>query len=70
MNRYFVPLGRIADYAHPAPQRTAYRAGRSWDSNYEFRVWTSRGAMLQACAMGRGELGSKAWKPFDERWSK
>lgn len=66
MKRYYVPLGRMADYPHPAPDRTATRGGRAWDSNIECAVWTSRGAMLQACRMSdTGILGqSRPYKPL------
>lgn len=66
MKRYTVPPGRVADYPHPAPDRTARRAGRSWDSEDQFQVFTNRAAMLKACEISeRGAaLGSNPWRPF------
>ena len=58
MSRYFLPLGRAAAYPHPAPERTASRAGRSVFADSEFRSWPSRRAMIEACRMGGG------WKPL------
>ena len=65
MKRYYVPEGRMADYAHPAPDRTATRHGKSWDSDRECAVWPSRGAMLQACKMSdTGVLGNRPFRPL------
>lgn len=61
----YVPLGRCAEYVPPAPERTAYRAGKSWDSPYEFRAWPSRGAMLEACRMSdTGKIGAQPWRDY------
>ena len=65
MKKYFVPLGRRADYQHPAPERTAYRPGRGVFDDDLYQVWPSRGAMLQACKMSNtGVLGARPWRPL------
>lgn len=60
MKRYYVPLGRMGDYEHPAPERTAYRRGEGMFADMCCQVWPSRGAMLQACKMG----DTHVWKPL------
>jgi hypothetical protein len=65
MKRYHVPLGRRADYPHPAPERTAYKSGKGIFDDDTYQVWPSRGAMLQACKMSdRGILGNAPWRPL------
>lgn len=64
MRTYFVPLGRIADYPHPAPERTAYRPLPGMFSDYEFKVWASRGAMLEAVRMSESGEGPRKWSPL------
>lgn len=65
MRDYFVPSGRMQDYNHPAPDRTAYRAGARWDDDYRFKVWTNRPAMLAACRMSdKGIPGARPWRPL------
>ena len=64
---YYLPQGRMYNAgAHAHPERTAYRMGRGVFSDVEFKVWTSRAAMLTACAMSeRGaELGTPRWRPL------
>lgn len=63
-NLYFVPMGRMNDHPHPHPDRTAYQTGRTLFDDYRFRVWSSRGAMLQACKMSEDAYGSFRWKPL------
>lgn len=64
MRSYSVPMGRMADYAHPHPERTATRAQRiGWD--IECKVWTSRAAMLEAVRMSdTGKLGARPFRPL------
>ncbi len=66
MKRYCVPWVRLRDWPHPHPDRTAYKpAGGHLNFDYLCAVWTSRGAMLQACKMSdTGEFGNKPWKPL------
>lgn len=63
---YKVPIGRLQDYKHPHPDRTAYKnTGVGMDFDVTCQIWTSREAMLQACHMSdTGELGNKPWKPL------
>ena len=63
MKRYHVPLGRRADYPHPAPERTAVKPGRGVFDDDVYQVWSSRGAMLQACRMSASGAGDK-WRPL------
>jgi len=68
-NRQSIPMGRIAEFRPEHPERTSIRPGKSWDSDYEIRVWPSRGAMLTACRMTHGPLGCSIMKPWtDTRW--
>ncbi len=63
----YIPLGRLVEYVPEHPERTTIRAGRSWDSDYEVRVWPSEGAMLTACRMtNKGVLGERPLKPWTE----
>jgi hypothetical protein len=65
MKRYAVPLGRLHDWTHPSPDRTAYTTGGSLDFDAHCQVWPSRGAMLTACRLSQtGVLGSRPWKPL------
>ena len=66
MKTYWVPLGRIGDYAHPDPKCTAYQAGLGALTDYRFQVWTSRGAMLEAVRMSERGMGPH-WKPLVKR---
>ena len=62
MKLYTVPMARLNDWKHPAPERTAYKL-TEWD--YTCQVWTNRTAMLLACKMSdTGELVNKPWKPL------
>lgn len=64
-NRYFASLGRMTDTHHPAPERTAYKAPLACFADYEFRVWPSRAAMLQAVSMSeRSAPEVPKWKPL------
>jgi hypothetical protein len=64
MRRYSVPLGRRADYPHPAPDRTAYRAGAGAFSEDIYQVWSNRAAMLKAVEMSQRGAGLNQWRPF------
>lgn len=57
MKRYYSPAGRLPDARkRPDAGRTACRSGRSWDSDVECMVYTSRAAALAAVEMSkRGE---------------
>ena len=64
-NKYFVPFGRLQDFNHPAPERTAFKSGQCWDSEFICQIWPSREAMLQACKMSNtGELGKRFFRPL------
>ena len=59
-------MARLHDWTHPHPERTAYKEfGLGIDADFLCQVWTSRGAMLQACKMSdTGELGNRPWRPL------
>lgn len=64
-----LPLGRLPEHRPAHPERTAYKAGRGWDSDYTIREWPSEGAMREACRMSNtGKLGSNPWRPWPEAW--
>ena len=48
MKKYFVPLGRLQDYPHPAPDRTAVRFGKGMFSNVTCIIYPSREFMKNA----------------------
>jgi len=52
MKKYYVGLGRMNDYKHEAPERTAYKVGASLFSDYEFIVFPSRQFMANAVKKG------------------
>ena len=63
MKRYAVPAARLHDWKHPAPERTAYRAGSGMDFDMHCQVWSNRAAMLQACKMSdTGVLGARPFR--------
>lgn len=62
MRTYFVPSGRMQDYPHPHPERTAIRQLKLF-SDVECRVWSNRAAMLQM--LKKQERG----EPRYDRWS-
>ena len=64
MKSYTVPMGRLQEMTyHPKPDCTAYQMGKDFDAIC--KIWTSRGAMLQAVKMSdTGILGSNPWKPL------
>lgn len=64
MRPYSVPLGRLAEYPHPAPDRTVYRQVR-WDSDCYCKVWTNRAAMARMIRMQqRRESRPDDWRPI------
>ena len=52
MKTYFVPLGRMKDYPHEAPERTAYKIGKNICADYKFTVFPSREFMKNALRKG------------------
>ena len=68
MMTYFVPVGRMADYAHPAPDVTAYRPATQLFGDNICRVFHSRAAMLAACqSSADAELWQPRWVPLMKR---
>jgi len=70
-NRFSIPLGRIADSLDKIkhPERTSYRSGPGVFSDFNFKVWPSRGAMLTAIDMQERAGTTNAWKDFSKsRW--
>jgi hypothetical protein len=66
---YYLPVGRAFEQGapHPHPERTAYRSGVGVFSEFEFKIWASRAAMLQACAMSEKGVDSRYyWKPLQK----
>lgn len=51
MKRYTCPLGRRADYPHPAPERTAYRRGTGMFADDVYQVWPNRASMAKSIRM-------------------
>lgn len=51
MKHYFVPLGRRADYPHPAPERTAYRCSARLGVDDYYQVWPNRTSMARSIRM-------------------
>jgi hypothetical protein len=65
MKSYRVPVARLNDWCHPAPERTAYRHGQGIDFDVTCQLWSNRAAMLQACKMSdTGALGARPWRPL------
>jgi len=52
MKKYYVSLGRMNDYKHEAPERTAYKVGHTWDADCTFIVFPSRQFMVNAVKKG------------------
>jgi hypothetical protein len=64
-NMYTCPGGRLADWPHKAPERTAYRMGAGLNFDAHCVVFTNRAAMLQACRMSEtGTPGSRPLRPL------
>lgn len=65
MKHYTVPMGRMADYQHPAPERTAYRlTGWQGISDAYCQVWSNRAAMARSIRMQERAAPSSEWRPI------
>ncbi len=65
MKTYSCPLGRRADYPHPAPERTAYRVSPTLGVDDYYQVWSNRAAMARSIRMQeRREPRSSDWRPM------
>jgi len=53
MKKYSVPFGRLRDWNHPHPDRTAYKCGRGTLDDCICQVFSNRTAMLVACDMSQ-----------------
>ena len=51
MKRYSMPFGQTIGYVHAAPDRTARKSGRSFDSETTFQVWPNRASMARSIRM-------------------
>lgn len=67
MKRYTLPLGRVAEHVHPAPERTASRSLPGAFGDIEFQVWPSRAAMLKSCDMQEAAGTPRPWRPLVKR---
>lgn len=52
MKKYTVALGRMNDYKHEAPERTAYTVGKGIFDERVFTVFPTREFMINACKKG------------------
>ena len=52
MKTYYVPLGRMADYQHAAPERTGVVYGKSTFDDVKCTIYPSRPFLLNACKKG------------------
>lgn len=65
MKSYILPLGRTAEYVHPAPDRTASRSLPGVFGEIEFKVWPNRASMLKTIEMQeRRERRNGDWRPL------
>ena len=65
MKTYSCPLGRRADYPHPAPDRTAYRASARLGVDDYYQVWPSRGAMARTIRLQQKRAPALSdWRPM------
>jgi len=60
--QYAVPLGRLNDWDHPAPERTAYKTSSDGFDAW-CKVFTNRAFMLEACRKGDNGPGSNGYRP-------
>lgn len=62
---YTCPLGRRADYPHPAPERTAYRVAATLGTDDFYRVWPNRESMARTIRMQQQrEARRDDWRPM------
>lgn len=52
MKKYTVPLGRMADYPHPHPERTGIKASAKLFADCTCVVFPSRVMLVNACKIG------------------
>jgi len=65
MKRYTLCLGQQAGYPHPAPERTAKRAGVRLFSDDVFQVWPNRASMAKTIRLQqRRERRLDDWRPL------
>ena len=65
MKTYSCPMGRRADYPHPAPERTAYRVSAHLGTDDFYQVWSNRAAMAWSIRMQqRREPRTGDWCPM------
>ncbi len=65
MKTYSVPLGRRADYPHPAPERTASRMCARLGDDDVYQVWPSRKAMARSVRMQQQRAPHPSdWRPM------
>jgi hypothetical protein len=65
MRRYTLSFAAGIGYAHPHPERTAKRAGRSLGAYDMYQVWSNREAMARSIRMQqRRATRIDDWRPL------
>jgi hypothetical protein len=65
MKTYVLSIGQSVGYKHPAPERTAYKAGRGTFADNTYKIWPSREAMAHTIRMQeRRERLPGDWHPL------
>ena len=62
MKKYSMPFGRTIGYQHDAPERTARRSGKSFDSDVQFQVWPNRPSMARSIRMQESAGSMDQWR--------
>jgi hypothetical protein len=52
MDTYYVPLGRMAEYQHPEPERTGVQPGKGIFADVKCTIFPSRQWLLNAVKRG------------------
>ncbi len=67
MKRYTMSMAAAIEHTPEHPERTAYHCGKGMDFDYHFRVWPSRGAMLESIRMEqRREPRPDDWRDWTQ----
>lgn len=67
----YMPFGRISEHKPKHPERTGFRAGPAWDSDYEIREWPSEGALRTTLSMqAKREPHQTDWRAWNDKFAR